>query len=331
MSGADLFEDGFPHGTREGYAKGCHGGACPEAVEGRRTCRDANMAYAGDQVYRHRVNDGMTPVQIAEAEAADKVAARAAGAAQRPAAGPVVAVPVSKPVAVPAPPSVPQPEAPAAEGVFYTEGEFARMRELHGSGMSDSAIAREIGRSQPQVSKRLRKMGLEPHGRMPRPAAVEPPEAVVEHAQEVRSDGILNELADARAEIVRLQVELDKAIADVAIQEAANGTLTGQLADAVRKAGKLEDDLVQLHLTRDVELSAAAHEPSGAELVSAPSAPVVSLRPVDDAPAVRAAVGLDIQQLGDALSVRLHGGEPVQLNLQFVDGALADVGVKIGA
>jgi len=45
-------------------------------------------------------------------------------------------------------------------GRKMSEADLERMQELYRTGLSDTAIAREIGRSQPQVSKRLREFGL---------------------------------------------------------------------------------------------------------------------------------------------------------------------------
>jgi hypothetical protein len=43
--------------------------------------------------------------------------------------------------------------------------EVARMFELYDRGMTDSDIARAVGRSQPPISKRLRDSGRPPHGK----------------------------------------------------------------------------------------------------------------------------------------------------------------------
>jgi hypothetical protein len=61
MSAADLYEDGFPHGTKEGYERGCRGSACPNKFEGLDTCHTASMRYARDYAYRRAVDAGETP------------------------------------------------------------------------------------------------------------------------------------------------------------------------------------------------------------------------------------------------------------------------------
>ncbi len=61
MSSMDLYEDGFPHGTKEGFERGCRGGACPNKLEGEMICRDAAMRYARDYAYRRAIDNGETP------------------------------------------------------------------------------------------------------------------------------------------------------------------------------------------------------------------------------------------------------------------------------
>lgn len=65
MSTWDLFEDGFPHGTADGYRKGCRGGACPAGIEHGLACRVAYQKAAGDYQYGRLVAAGHTPAEIA--------------------------------------------------------------------------------------------------------------------------------------------------------------------------------------------------------------------------------------------------------------------------
>jgi len=66
MSGADLFEDGFPHGTPAGYERGCRGGACPSKVETGQSCRDANVRVASDYGYRRLALSGAPDEVLAQ-------------------------------------------------------------------------------------------------------------------------------------------------------------------------------------------------------------------------------------------------------------------------
>lgn len=356
MSTLDLMEDGFPHGTRAGYQQGCHSkGACMGPLDGLMTCVEANMRYASDFGYRKKVDAGVTPQQIAEADkaakTASKVQAKPAGVGVEQSVEPVAAdldeLLVDEPEvefieAVSSSPSSPQ-HRPGP-----TEAQLQRMRELHGQSMSDNDIAGVVGLAQSTVSRHLRKMGLSPVGRRGRPKVqeIEPPAAVAEAVQEERADGILAELADERGKVELLRGELDGAHADVSIEKAAREGLALRVADlseqldaaneyraaALQEVSTLRDRVATLLLELDVAKSPdAVPVPSGVELAPVPSAPVAAVEDVAPVPVRVGAVGLDIQQVGDALSVRLHGGEPVHLNLQFSGGALSDVGVKIGA
>lgn len=65
MSSHDLYEDGFPHGTRDGYDRGCRGNACPAGIEHGLSCKRAFSLSAGDYRYARLVGEGRTPAEIA--------------------------------------------------------------------------------------------------------------------------------------------------------------------------------------------------------------------------------------------------------------------------
>lgn len=65
--GADLFEDGYPHGTVEGFNDGCRGGACPGTLEYGLSCKRAHELAAGDFRYSRLAAAGKTPAEIAYA------------------------------------------------------------------------------------------------------------------------------------------------------------------------------------------------------------------------------------------------------------------------
>lgn len=75
MSGADLFEDGFPHGTPAGYERGCKGGACPSKVATGQSCRDASVRNRSDAQYRALVASGASVEVLAQPEGAPTPAA----------------------------------------------------------------------------------------------------------------------------------------------------------------------------------------------------------------------------------------------------------------
>jgi len=70
MSGLDIYEDGFPHSTKEGYARGCKGGACPGIVDYGFSCRQAEVRYHGDYAFAKLVDAGKSPAEIVEIERA---------------------------------------------------------------------------------------------------------------------------------------------------------------------------------------------------------------------------------------------------------------------
>ncbi|WP_345750092.1 Lsr2 family DNA-binding protein [Microbacterium rhizophilus] len=65
MSSADLFEDGFPHGTPDGYDRGCRGSGCPGQLEWGLSCARAWIASKGDYRYNKLARQGLTPAEIA--------------------------------------------------------------------------------------------------------------------------------------------------------------------------------------------------------------------------------------------------------------------------
>lgn len=67
MSGADLWEDNYPHGTVEGYNNGCKGGSCPAGVEYGLSCKTAKAKSHGDFQYQKLAKTGATVPEIAEA------------------------------------------------------------------------------------------------------------------------------------------------------------------------------------------------------------------------------------------------------------------------
>lgn len=65
MSGADRLEDGFPHGTVDGYQQGCRGGWCPAGNEHGLSCTRAKQLSAGDYRFQRLVKQGLGPFEIA--------------------------------------------------------------------------------------------------------------------------------------------------------------------------------------------------------------------------------------------------------------------------
>lgn len=68
---ADILSDPtHPHGTVEGFAKGCRGSHCPAPM----VCRDVHARYQGDYAFRKAYDAGLTPEQLAQHAAGPKQA-----------------------------------------------------------------------------------------------------------------------------------------------------------------------------------------------------------------------------------------------------------------
>ncbi|MEP6745050.1 MAG: hypothetical protein ABJB33_06095 [Gemmatimonadota bacterium] len=76
VHGFDLYADGFPHGSKDGYSRGCRDTHCPNLLDGGLSCRQAWTRYNGDYAYRKAVDRGDTPEQIAAMDQAALAAGR---------------------------------------------------------------------------------------------------------------------------------------------------------------------------------------------------------------------------------------------------------------
>jgi hypothetical protein len=119
---ADILTDGeHPHGTIEGFQRGCRSAACPAPV----SCRTVHTRYTGDYGFRKKFDAGMTPAEIIESE--------------RPTRKATVR------------PAVPTKEKPAPKERPHSKHR-ERVRELHAEEMLDCEIAEKIGLSRRQVA-----------------------------------------------------------------------------------------------------------------------------------------------------------------------------------
>lgn len=187
----DMLEEGFPHGTTDGFARGCRSaGACPAGHEHGLSCRRAQILAAGNYQYQQLVRAGEEPAIIAqmlrltpEAKTDTKPAAPAPRTPE-----PEIAAPVKKakwavrhawvafdpdgrmhgpfdgqPSAIafvgehlrPA-----QPEPPRATRRRWTDADTEQLKTLLSQDLTDNQIAKRMGRSQGFVSMRRRSLGL---------------------------------------------------------------------------------------------------------------------------------------------------------------------------
>lgn len=119
MSTLDLLDDSFPHGTPNGYRRGCRTAACPALIP----CRTVHTRYVGDFSFARLFDAGTPLAEILERDAAardearqsDKIAARkerhAAAMAARPRRAKPTPTPTprAKRAAAPKPARQPQP------------------------------------------------------------------------------------------------------------------------------------------------------------------------------------------------------------------------------
>lgn len=186
----DMLEDGFPHGTTDGFARGCRSaGACPAGHEHGLSCRRAQILAAGNYQYQQLVRAGEEPATIAqmlrltpEAKAEPKTAAPAApkpeltttpakkakwavrhawvafdpdGHMHGPFDGQPSAIAFVGEHLRPA-----KPETPRAARRRWTEADTEQLKALLDQDLSDNQIAKRMGRSQGFVSMRRRSLGL---------------------------------------------------------------------------------------------------------------------------------------------------------------------------
>jgi len=86
---ADILSDpNHPHGTVEGFAKGCRGSHCPAPM----ACRDVHFRYQGDYGFRKAYDAGTTPEQIAQRADGTKQGRTRRGTTKSASTGPLAPV-----------------------------------------------------------------------------------------------------------------------------------------------------------------------------------------------------------------------------------------------
>ncbi len=140
---ADIITDvTFPHGTPEGFGRGCKTRHCPSPV----SCRDVHVRYVSDWAYRSAVDAGVSPVEILGREAVEAERVRLV---ERDAVRAARAKPKPKP----------RPKRPVSDG-NHDERFWAEVRRLNAEGLSDAEIGRRVGRTKNGVRYARDRMGL---------------------------------------------------------------------------------------------------------------------------------------------------------------------------
>jgi DNA-binding CsgD family transcriptional regulator len=136
-----MFDPAFPHGTPDGFRKGCHGSHCPATI----ACRDAHRRYQGDWLFRTRIDKGWTVEQIHAQEEQDRAADRlklrleARRGRKRP-------KPAERPTRTVAPEKLLIPRDV--------------LTQMHGQGMTDAQIGAALGFTRKQVYDARSTLGL---------------------------------------------------------------------------------------------------------------------------------------------------------------------------
>jgi hypothetical protein len=137
MSADILSDPDFPHGSTEGYSRGCKGANCPALI----ACRDVHFRYAGDYDFRRAVDGGMTPAEVVEREQA------AAPSALRP---------------VPAPRGTRKRRTLGPDGLPVPASPYqAKVKELVTvRRYTDAQVAEALGKTRDQASAARKSLGL---------------------------------------------------------------------------------------------------------------------------------------------------------------------------
>jgi hypothetical protein len=158
----EILSDTFPHGTPDGARMGCRTTHCPSPIP----CRVVAVRYAGDHVFRTRVDSGWSAADIAAADVAEAAAAKEAAQAARRKPKPIK-------------PKVKSPRGTRASPSPWSLRDLQTLLERHAAGDVDPEIAAVLGVSEERVKYQRRELGLKgnrklseaPHGTYARYAA----------------------------------------------------------------------------------------------------------------------------------------------------------------
>lgn len=228
-SALDIFAADFPHGTREGFARGCKSSQCPGEELGL-SCRAAAMRYAGDYSFRKRVDAGMSVVEILTLEAEEEAArAQTVAAARRAERVAGVVKPVPAAVTKAKRPTAMTPEQRAAKRVAVQEQRKAGRAE----GLARKRREQEAMTAQ-QREERVRVREAKAAERQAMMADRKAERAVVRAAQ----SAALREERAAMSAAQREQARLAKAEARMLANEVKQAQRAERVALAVPRASK---------------------------------------------------------------------------------------------
>lgn len=146
MSADILSDPDHPHGTVEGFQRGCRSTACPAPV----ACRTVHTRYAGDYSFRRAIDSGMSPVEVVRQESERVASASARILGKKTARRQYVR-------RVPGTANSPHQKA---------------IKELLDQGLTDGEIAVKLGKTRDQICASRNFMKLPPNSKAPASSGV---------------------------------------------------------------------------------------------------------------------------------------------------------------
>lgn len=146
MNASIIHDPNFPHGSPEGFQKGCHGSHCPAPV----ICRDVFIRFQGDYVFRRALDAGMTAAEfVATEQERAQEAAQAAKEARQAQIREAARLRHNEARRQRREAKKPTRQL-IRDGIIRTELQ-AHIHALHRRGLTDGEIGFELGKTREQV------------------------------------------------------------------------------------------------------------------------------------------------------------------------------------
>jgi len=149
----DMLEDGFPHGTVDGYTAGCRTNHCPAPIR----CAVFKRRYDSDYGFRKRVDAGWTVAELAAEDARKAAEAVEAARVERANAARARQAEAARLKRRNTPKRDPRAGISPKR---WTLSEEQKLRELHAEGLLDRQIGERLGRHMSVVCDKRLALGL---------------------------------------------------------------------------------------------------------------------------------------------------------------------------
>lgn len=146
MNSHIIHDPNFPHGSPDGFQKGCHGSHCPATVK----CIDVHIRYVGDWTFRKALDAGMTAAEFVATEQERAQEAAQAGKETRQAQTREAARARHNEARRQRREAKKPTRQLVRDGVIRTELQ-AQIHALHRRGRTDGEIGLELGKTREQV------------------------------------------------------------------------------------------------------------------------------------------------------------------------------------